>query len=193
MRGPREYSMRGYGSNIDLLAGVHKEVPEKSSPEKKKRVTKKASPEKKQISEKSSDDGGSEAFFSELIMKTTGKQATKEDIEKKRQTLLQINVAQALQDAAAKAAAAAEATKSTTDKPPQRKIQPAPQPPPQQPPPQQPEQKQPSPAKEEVPPKQASLEEGGDEYSGHFSAPLTSFKMTGVTIRVSHCSSLQEV
>ena len=66
MRGPREYSMRGYGSNIDLLAGVQKEVPEKTSPEKKKKVTKKSSPEKKQVSEKSSDDGGSEAFFSEL-------------------------------------------------------------------------------------------------------------------------------
>ena len=93
MRGPGEYSMRGYGSNLDLIAGVHKEVPKKSTPEKKKEVPKKASPEKKQASEKSSDDGGSDTFFSEIILKTKGKPAIKESIEKMRQTLLQINVA----------------------------------------------------------------------------------------------------
>ena len=79
-----------------MIVGIHEEVPEKPTPKKKKEVPKKASAEKKKASKKSSSDGGSDAFFSEIILKTTGKPATKESLEKMRQTLLQINAAQAL-------------------------------------------------------------------------------------------------
>ena len=72
---------------------------------------------------------------------------------------------EALVAAAAKVAAVAEATKSTADKPPQKSSKPAHQPPPQKP------------TQEEVPPKvNPELQEGGDEFSGHFSAPQTSLK-----------------
>ncbi|KAL4556404.1 hypothetical protein LXL04_039055 [Taraxacum kok-saghyz] len=202
MQGLGVYSMRGYGSNLALIAGAdkevpekptpekkRKEVPEKATPEKKRKVTKKASPEKNQSEKESSDD--SIEVFSSLLKKKAGSKPTQQEIDLLKNTLLQLAAQKEQQAATAKAAAEAEATKSTADKPPPQKTKPAPQPPKQSPPKQPPPPpKHPTPPKETVPPHQSSLQEGGDEFSGHFSAYFS--KKTELPFRIRHCSSLQK-
>ncbi|KAL4583073.1 hypothetical protein LXL04_007637 [Taraxacum kok-saghyz] len=188
--GPGEYSIRGYGSNLPLISGTsgveteteapekpspekkRKEVPEKSTPEKKKnKASKKPCPETKPAEEESSND--STKKICSLLTKRSGSKPTQAEIDLLKQTLLQLKAIKDQQAAASKAAAEAEATKSTIDKPPPQKTTPALQPP-QQPPKTQPPPPPPQPIQQQetVPLHQSSLQEGGDEYSGHLSAPL---------------------